>query len=116
MNFTWKVSNIEWIEELEGMSKVIKNVHFWVECVDLEGYKGYTWGNVQLDVDNIEEFVDFDTLTEEDVLGWAKQTLLEMEPRDSITGMTAIDRLQHQAYLMSLEKDPLRNRGIGVPW
>jgi|SaaInl85LU_5_DNA_1037374.scaffolds.fasta_scaffold24610_3 hypothetical protein len=116
MNFSWKVLNIEWIEELNSNSKVIRNVHFWVECVDEEGYKGYTWGNVQLEVDNIEEFIPFDALTEEDVIGWTKQTLLDIEPRDNTTGMTLVDKLQHEAYLMCLEKDPIRTRGIGVPW
>jgi hypothetical protein len=30
--------------------------------------------------------------------------------------MTLVDKLQHEAYLMCLEKDPIRNRKIGVPW
>ena len=117
MNITWKISNIEWIEELNGHLKVVKNVHYWVECVDENKNMGYTWGNVQLDVSNLANFTDFDTLTEEIVLDWVKTTLAStVADPESENPSTVFSVLENQAINMCNKADPFRKRGIGVPW
>ena len=111
MNITWKISNIEWIENVDEHSKVVKNVHYWVQADDEAGNRGYTWGNIQLNTDNITNFVDFDNLTEETVLTWAKAAIEETYPEDDPCAL-----MEHSATTMCAEADPLRKRGIGVPW
>lgn len=113
MNITWKISNIEWIESVGDFTKVVKNVHYWVQAEDDAGNMGYTWGNVQLDIDNLTTFTDFDALTEETVIGWAKTALNSTYFSGPLTGAAMMEQ---EAKRICLEQDPLRKRGIGMPW
>lgn len=115
MNITWKISNIEWIEELDGHNKVVKNVHWWVQAVDENGNMGYTWGNQQLPTDNIDEFIPFETLTEDQVLAWACSQM-NVENGVAPDGRVYTDFLEEQAKHMCSQADPLRKRGFGLPW
>lgn len=116
MNIVWKIINIEWIQNLNGNEKVAKNVHFWVEATDEDGHMGYTWGSVQLDVEDLEEFVPYAELTEAKVISWVQQALINMQEPNAVTGLTLVSELENQAITMCEEQDPLRVRGIGVPW
>jgi len=118
MNVTWKIMNIEWISEFGGLSKVVSGAHYWVEAEDEEGNKGYTFSRVAFDLDDLTDFVAFEELTEELVVSWVQTHLLKVTNyvRDDITGMSIVDEIQHRAIIMCLEQDPLRKRGIGVPW
>lgn len=113
MNITWKISNIEWIESVGEFTKVVKNVHYWVQAEDDAGNMGYTWGNVQLDIDNLATFTDFDALTEETVLTWTKSALNNLYSESSYSN---VELQELNAVKMCEEQDPLRKRGIGVPW
>ena len=109
MNITWRIINLEWIEQVGENTKVVKNIHFWVDAVDEDGNVGYTWGNVQLDIDNITTFSEFDALTEEKCIHWVKSHLSKNKEY-------GIDNVEKQAVAMCKEKDPMRKRGFGVPW
>jgi len=73
----WKITNIEYITLQDGLSKVAKNVHWYCWAEDSEGNFGNSWGNQQLNVDNVnpDTFVSFDSLLENDVLDWVKTGL-----------------------------------------
>lgn len=108
MIVTWRIINLEWIDNLNGNSKVVKNIHYWVDAVE-GGGMGYTWGNVQLDTDNISDFSDFDTLTEESCIQWVKDELdRQYDNGSKVTEQSAIEMLK--------DNDPSRVRGFGVPW
>ena len=109
MNITWRIINLEWIEQVGENAKVVKNIHFWVDAVDDEGNVGYTWGNIQLDIDNITTFADFDTLTESQCIEWVKNQMNRGEE-------DIASKFEQQAISMCREKDPMRKRGFGVPW
>lgn len=113
MNVTWKISNVEWIHQLGDNSNVVKNVHYWVQAEDENDNMGYTWGNVQLNTNNIVEFSDLALLTEEKVIGWAKA---ELDNLYSTTELTGSEVMESAAINMCLEQDPTRRRSVGVPW
>ena len=113
MNITWKITNLEWIENVNNLEKVVKNIHWWVQAEDVDGNMGYTWGNTQLDVSNLTEFTNFDALTEEIVLTWLFEVLEEMYFE---TGTPGRQLMEDQAVRMCGQQDPSRRRGTGLPW
>lgn len=74
---TWKITNIEYIESHDGKSNVVKNVHWYCHKTDNEGNFGNCWGNQQFDVTNLNPntFVDFERLSETQVIDWVKDAL-----------------------------------------
>lgn len=110
MEITWKIINLEWIEEVDGNQKVVTNIHYWVDAVDPDGNMGYTWGNVQLNIGNLANFSDFSELTEAQCLEWVKT---EVDKQYDGSGIEAIE---NWAITMCNEQDPMRKRGFGVPW
>ena len=106
MNITWKISNIEWIQQVGDHSKVVKNVHYWVEAKDDAGNMGYTWGNVQLDISNPSSFTEYPSITEEQALEWLKSAL----------GPTQVTEIENYITSRVLNQDPMDIRGLGLPW
>lgn len=110
MQITWKIINLEWIEEVAGNQKVVTNVHYWVDAVDTDGNMGYSWGNIQLNISNLTNFTDFSTLTEAQCIEWVKT---EINNQSDGQGVQAIETWATQ---MCQQQDPMRKRGFGVPW
>jgi len=108
MEITWRIINLEWINQLGENTKVVKNIHYWVDAVDGDSM-GYTWGNVQLNTDDISAFVDFNTLTESTCIQWVKDELNRLHPN-------GVEITEQSALTMLEENDPERVRGFGVPW
>ena len=113
MNITWKITNIEWIDDLHNLTNVVKNIHWWVQAEDEDGNRGYVWGNTQLEVDNITKFIPLDDLNEETVLVWLYDALEEMYLH---TGFTGREALEIAAIQMCEQQDPITKRGCGLPW
>ncbi len=109
MVITWRIINLEWIDSINGNDKVVKNVHYWVDAVDGDNM-GYTWGNVQLNIDSITSFSGFDELTEAQVIDWVKSEL------DTLYNGDGVSAMEQSAITMCNEADPTRKRGFGVPW
>ena len=109
MNITWKIISLEWVEELDSNEKVITNIHYWVDALESDS-KGYNWGNIQLNTDNLTDFKPFESLTEEDCINWVKQSL------DLLYGGSGVTRVEEGAKNMCLQQDPNRKRNFGVPW
>ena len=72
----WKVVNIEYIKDQDGLTNVAKNVHWFCEKKVGDQY-GNCWGNEQLDIGDLssDSFVAFEDLTEEQVLYWVKDSM-----------------------------------------
>ncbi len=70
---TWKVRKL--IQKNDGSGLVIQ-VYFKVHSTDGEYYYASA-GNVELDTNNIESFVSYQDLTEEQVILWVKDKLGE---------------------------------------
>jgi hypothetical protein len=68
---TWKIRKL--IQKNDGSGLVIQ-VYFKVHSTDGEYYY-VSAGNVELDTDNIENFISYQDLTEEQVIIWVKNEL-----------------------------------------
>lgn len=112
MQITWRIVNLEWIEQVGENTNVVKNVHWWVQAVDGDSM-GYTWGNTQLNIDNIESFSSLDELNEDIVIGWVKNEINNTYTKDGVDG---VDIIEGEAKTMCAESDPLRKRQVGLPW
>lgn len=112
MEITWRIINLEWIEQVGENTNVVKNVHWWVQAVDGDSM-GYTWGNTQLNIDNIESFSSLDDLNEDIVIGWVKDEINNTYTKDSVNG---VDIIEGEAITMCSESDPMRKRQVGLPW
>lgn len=101
---TWKIMYVEYLDEYMGHEKVVYNVHWRVE-IEHEGFKGWNFGNIYLNIDNIEEFINYDDVTHEDIVAW----LIEEKSTDG----TIVDMVT-TCTEMALRKDPMYNRTVGI--
>lgn len=106
--FVWKIRDLEYIEEVNNLQKVIKNIHWWVEIHDGPNM-GYNWGNVQLDIENIDNFISWESLTETQCITWVKNRMNQLFS-DGYEGQEAA------AAAMLATQDPIYRRGVGTPW
>lgn len=71
IEYTWTVSALECYPEHEGQENVVFTAHWRLDGTDGEHAAG-VYGSQALTLDPEAEFVAFDDLTEETVIGWVK--------------------------------------------
>ena len=70
---TWKIRKL--VQKNDGTGTIIQ-VYFKIHSTDGEYYYASS-GNVELDTNNIQDFISYQDLTEEQVVGWVKDKLGE---------------------------------------
>ena len=70
---TWKIRKL--VQKNDGTGTIIQ-VYFKIHSTDEEYYYASS-GNVELDTNNIQDFISYQDLTEEQVVGWVKDKLCE---------------------------------------
>lgn len=103
---TWKIYNVEYIESVSDKSKVIKNIHWWAQQTDDNGNRGYSWGNQQLDINNLTSFTEWDNVTETQCIDWVKDAM----------GEKVVNQVESDIASQLINPDPLRKRAYGLPW
>ena len=87
-DFTWKINNLE----RSTADDYVLVVHYGVDAVDGEHSKG-AYGTISFDPETMPASVDFDSLTEEVVLGWVfskvEQDVVEAQLEAVIADMKA---------------------------
>lgn len=68
---TWKIKNLT---QLNDGSGTVKSVQYELFSTDGE-ISEKTGGFIYLDTENIENFIQYENLTEEVILGWVKEVL-----------------------------------------
>jgi hypothetical protein len=71
VKFNWQIDSLDVAVSEQDMSNVVKAVHWRCVATD-ESYKAETYGCATLPSPTPDEFVSFDSLTEQKVLNWAK--------------------------------------------
>ena len=71
----WKVVNIEYISNVAHLEDVAVNLHWYASATDESGGYGFSWGNTQLDLSNLDgdSFIPFQEITHEKALEWVGQ-------------------------------------------
>lgn len=69
MTYTWNFGPLECVPSLDGLSNVVKVVHW--RYIGTDGvYSENRYGSVGLDNPETESFVQFEDLTESDIISW----------------------------------------------
>lgn len=78
MNYTWKVVNTT-IKDSSDLSKIVISCAWYKQGEDQNGNVGRCYGNTQFDstVIDINNFIEFDNLSEDIVLQWIQNTINE---------------------------------------
>lgn len=109
MAVTWKVLNIEYETSHNGLSNVARNVFWYAYNTDSDGNYGSTHGNQQLNISGVSSanFTSFDSLTESQVIGWAKTAM-------GSERVTAIEN--HINERVALRNQTTRGAGVPSSW
>ena len=84
---TWSVRELE---QLNDSSGTVVLVNYSVESTD-GNISTQSNGSVELDIANIQNFISYENLTEEMVLGWAKEKLGENLGNHEVNNAAWID-------------------------
>jgi len=78
----WKITNLEYYNEYQGLSNVVKTIHYIVEATDADNNIGQCVGSQQLDLTqlNAKLFTEFESITEDNVISWLKDSLNATDP------------------------------------
>lgn len=84
INYTWKINAVDVYPTLDSNTNVIHNVRWRLEAEDTENQdargknlKVGNDGNVALDTTSLTDFIDFDSVTQEQVIAWSKVALTD---------------------------------------
>ena len=69
--YTWNVSTMDTAPSQDGLSNVVKTIH-WRLKADNGTHIVETYSAVSLDSPDAENFTDFDSLTEAQVISWVE--------------------------------------------
>ena len=84
INYTWNVNTVDVYPTLDSHANVIHNVRWRLEAEDTENQdakgknlKAGNDGNAALDTSSLPDFIDFDSVTQEQVIAWTKIALTD---------------------------------------
>ncbi len=83
ISFNWSFPTLEYASSVDGLSQVIKTVHWRITAVE-DNYISAAYGSVGLLDPQPEQFVDYDDLTLELVQSWTEAAI----------GETAIEQIK----------------------
>ena len=102
---TWKITNMERIVKHNEQDDVVCNVHYYAYDSDENDWYGYCFGNCFLDLSNISGFVDYQSLTEEQVVQWVKDWHTPEQVQSIEDGIAQV-----------IEEKRYTRRELGLPW
>jgi hypothetical protein len=74
---TWRINQLDAYPEKDGLTDVVFNVHWTLIGDDGEGHTGSAYGSVGVTLDESGDYTPYDKLTQEQVVGWVKDSLGE---------------------------------------
>lgn len=92
INYTWNVSTVD-VKEIDGNADTVFNVHWRLTGTDDANDESATvYGSIDLDTEDLSDFIAFADLTVSDVQGWVEAAMGEEEvqaKKDSIDATIA---------------------------
>jgi len=104
MSYTWKIAALDYAVSQDGLSNVVTTVHWTCSKEDESGNSGYSYGTAGLEPPG-ETFVEWDDITEETAVGWAKAAMGD----EQVASVEAAIDAQ-----IAEKANP--TTGVGVPW
>ncbi len=93
ISYEWDVNTVDVYPTKEGQTDVIYNVHWRINAtdtqVDAEGnpYTASIYGTKNLDTSDLSNFIDFNSVTSEEVQGWVESAMGEEEVQSLKDGL-----------------------------
>ena len=72
--YKWNVNTMDVATSSDGLSNVVKVIHWRLSAVN-ESYYTDTYSTVSLEAPDAANFIEFDALTEEQVIAWVESKL-----------------------------------------
>tara|TARA_R110000823_G_scaffold22828_1_gene68511 strand:- start:1203 stop:1592 length:390 start_codon:yes stop_codon:yes gene_type:complete len=105
ITFNWTISAVDRTLSLDGLTNVIKTVHWRYRATDENGVSTETYGATSLGEPNPNEFTPFNEVNESDVIIWLEDMLNIIPDVEIIEGeeVTEVKISQLQQMKESLE-------------
>lgn len=97
--FNWTISAVDRELSLDGLTDVIKTVHWRYKGTDVNGVTSETYGATAIGNPNPTNFTPFPQLTDDDVIRWLESIMSVVPPNEVIEGEEL-----HGTELSQLEK------------
>lgn len=98
MTINWRIDQLECKVSENGLSNVVSNIECVLKVTDIINNKSYTSGqrfsSISLQSPNSETFVEYDNLTQEQVVEWITDYLGESNLNDIIADLSAQNSLK----------------------
>jgi len=75
ITYTWNVVQMDAYPEKDGLTDVVFTAHWTLNGDDGEGHSGSAYGSVGVTLDEGGAYTPFAELTQEQVVGWVKDSL-----------------------------------------
>jgi carbon monoxide dehydrogenase subunit G len=75
ITYTWNVVQMDAYPEKDGLTDIVFTVHWTLNGDDGEGHTGSAYGSVGVTLDEDGDYTPYDKLTQEQVVGWVKNSL-----------------------------------------
>jgi|694.fasta_scaffold38979_4 hypothetical protein len=105
MNITWKIVSLKAFPLLDGKANVISLVAYNVSAEE-NGIRVAHGGFLSLPTDNIETFIPYEDLSEEEILGWVKYHL----------GTTGVESSEREVASKLQSNPPQVAVPVDLPW
>ena len=112
INYNWNCKTVDCYIETEGESEVVYNVHWIVTATSSEldpnqnPYTATNIGTQTLNIDDITNFIQFDQLTNQDVITWTQNAMgVEAVEQIETNISTQIDALINPVTITLTIKD-----------
>lgn len=77
ITYTWIIEQIQTVPSENGLTDVIKDIHWRVNALAADNISATSYGSTGLESPDPEDFVSYPNLTESTVIGWLQTTLGE---------------------------------------
>ena len=95
ITYDWNCKTVDVHPQAEGEANVVYNVH-WIVTGTKEDYSATSVGTQVVPLDSETDFIPFDELTNEIVVGWAKDAMGEEQVQAIEDGIASqIDELEN---------------------
>ena len=108
----WTVSSLDYEVSKDGLDNVATVAHWRCTGVDADGNVGLVYGTKALPEPSSDNFMPWDSITEETVLGWLVADMATNKMDDTPTEQESIEA----SVQAQIDEKANPTRGTGAPW
>lgn len=109
---TWKVSSLDYVVSKDGLDNVATVVHWRCTGEDADGNVGSSYGTKALPDASSDDFMPWEKINEETVLGWLMADMATNKMDDTPTEQEAVEA----SVQAQIDEKANPTRGTGTPW